>query len=157
MAYIGNAPASGIITGDQVLDGSVKTEDIADGAVTAAKLAAGAAVPSQSGQSGNFLTTDGTNASWSAIQQYSLPTQTGNSGKYLTTDGSNESWGTITQTQGMIHGFDVDPSTGVLTHTAGVTELYDGNFEPLNDAVIVGTDDMTFSVNADGHLIMTIG
>jgi hypothetical protein len=129
MAYIGNAPASGIITGDQVLDGSVKTEDIADGAVTAGKLAPGAAVPSQSGQNG----------------------------KYLTTDGTTASWGTIVQTQGMIHGFDVDPSTGVLTHTAGVTELYDGNFEPLNDAVIVGTDDMTFSVNADGHLIMTIG
>jgi hypothetical protein len=129
MAYIGNAPASGIITGDQVLDGSVKTEDIADGAVTAGKLAPGAAVPSQSGQDG----------------------------KYLTTDGTTASWGTIVQTQGMIHGFDVDPSTGVLTHTAGVTELYDGNFEPLNDAVIVGTDDMTFSVNADGHLIMTIG
>lgn len=129
MAYIGNAPASGIITGDQVLDGSVKTEDIADGAVTAGKLAPGAAVPSQSGQNG----------------------------KYLTTDGTTASWGTIVQTQGMIHGFDVNPSTGVLTHTAGVTELYDGNFEPLNDAVIVGTDDMTFSVNADGHLIMTIG
>jgi hypothetical protein len=57
---------------------------------------------------------------------------------------------------GMVHGFDVNPSTGVLTWTAGVAELYDGNFEPLNDAVIVGTDDMTFSVDTEGHLIMTI-
>ena len=129
MGYIGNAPASGIVTGDQVLDGSIQTEDIADGAVSAAKLAPGAAVP----------------------------TQTGQSGKYLTTDGSSASWGTIVQTQGMIHGFDVDPVTGVLTHTAGLTELYDGNFEPLNDTVIVGTDDMTFSVDSNGHLIMTIG
>lgn len=61
------------------------------------------------------------------------------------------------KTQGMIHGFDVNPSTGMLTWTAGVTELYDGNFEPLNDSVIVGTDDMTFSVDTNGHLIMTIG
>jgi hypothetical protein len=124
--YIGKS--QGVVMLD-ISDGVVETADIQDGAVTAAKLAPGAAVPSQSGQSGKYLTTDGTTASWA----------------------------TVVQTAGMIHGFDVNPSTGVLTWTAGVTELYDGNFEPLNDAVIVGTDDMTFSVNAEGHLIMTIG
>jgi hypothetical protein len=57
MGYIGNAPYSGLVTGDNVLDGSIKAED----------LAPGAAVPSQTGQSGKYLTTDGTNASWGAI------------------------------------------------------------------------------------------
>ena len=46
---------------------SIATADITDGAVTAAKLAAGAAVPSQSGQSGKYLTTNGTTASWGTI------------------------------------------------------------------------------------------
>ena len=40
--------------------------------------------------------TAGTGLAWSAVSQYTLPSQTGNSGKYLTTDGSTESWGTVT-------------------------------------------------------------
>jgi hypothetical protein len=51
--------------------------------------------PSQSSNSGKFLTTDGTNSSWATVAQYTLPTQTGNTGKFLTTDGTNESWGTV--------------------------------------------------------------
>lgn len=38
MGYIGNAPYSGLVTGDNVLDGSVNTADITNGAITAAKL-----------------------------------------------------------------------------------------------------------------------
>lgn len=45
----------------------IDTAQLRDGAVTAAKLAAGAAVPSQTGQSGKFLTTDGTTASWGVV------------------------------------------------------------------------------------------
>ena len=47
--------------------------------------------PSQTGNSGNFLTTNGTSASWAAI----YPTQTGQSGKYLTTNGTTVSWATV--------------------------------------------------------------
>lgn len=47
-------------------------------------------LPSQSGQSGKYLTTDGTDVSWSAVD--SLPSQTGQSGKFLTTDGTDASW-----------------------------------------------------------------
>jgi hypothetical protein len=52
-------------------------------------------LPSQTGNTGKYLTTDGTDKSWGTVSQYALPTQTGNSGKYLTTNGTNESWGTI--------------------------------------------------------------
>ena len=38
----------------------------------------------------------GTGLAWAAVSQYSLPSQTGNSGKFLTTDGSTESWATVT-------------------------------------------------------------
>lgn len=51
-------------------------------------------VPSQTGNSGKYLTTDGTTSSWGTIN--TLPSQTGNSGKYLTTNGSTASWATIT-------------------------------------------------------------
>jgi hypothetical protein len=50
-------------------------------------------VPSQSGQSGKYLTTNGTVSSWGVVD--ALPSQTGNSGKYLTTNGSAASWASI--------------------------------------------------------------
>ena len=52
-----------------------------------------ATFPSQSGNSGKFLTTNGTAVSWATVD--ALPTQSGQSGKYLTTDGSSASWATI--------------------------------------------------------------
>lgn len=53
----------------------------------------GDSLPSQSGQSGKFLTTNGTIASWGSVD--ALPSQSGQSGKYLTTDGSSASWATV--------------------------------------------------------------
>lgn len=52
------------------------------------------ALPAQSGNSGKFLTTNGTTASWANVD--ALPSQSGNSGKYLTTNGTTASWTTIT-------------------------------------------------------------
>jgi hypothetical protein len=51
-------------------------------------------VPSQTSQSGKYLTTNGSSASWATVD--ALPSQTGNSGKYLTTDGTTASWAVIT-------------------------------------------------------------
>jgi hypothetical protein len=53
-------------------------------------------LPSQTGNTGKYLTTDGSAKSWGTVSQYALPSQTGNSGKFLTTDGTAESWGTVT-------------------------------------------------------------
>lgn len=50
----------------------------------------GSGLPDQTGHSGEFLTTDGTDASWAAVD--ALPSQTGNAGKFLTTDGVGASW-----------------------------------------------------------------
>ena len=52
------------------------------------------ALPSQTGQSGKFLTTDGTDASWTDIND-PIPSQAGNAGKFLTTDGSDVSWADV--------------------------------------------------------------
>ena len=51
-------------------------------------------IPSQSGNTGKHLTTDGTTVSWSTIPT-EIPSQSGNTGKHLTTDGSAVSWVTI--------------------------------------------------------------
>jgi len=52
------------------------------------------ALPSQSSNSGKFLTTNGSVASWAVVN--ALPTQTNNSGKFLTTNGTTASWTTVT-------------------------------------------------------------
>jgi hypothetical protein len=50
-------------------------------------------VPAQAGQSGKYLTTDGTASSWGTVD--ALPSQTSNAGKYLTTNGTSPSWAAI--------------------------------------------------------------
>ena len=47
-------------------------------------------LPTQAGNSGKYLKTNGVSASWAAVE--SLPDQTGQSGKFLTTDGTDASW-----------------------------------------------------------------
>jgi len=51
-------------------------------------------VPSQTGASGKYLTSNGTASSWVVVD--ALPSQTGNAGKYLTTSGTAASWAAIT-------------------------------------------------------------
>jgi hypothetical protein len=50
-------------------------------------------LPSQTGNTGEFLTTNGSTTSWAVVSQ--VPSQTGNAGLYLTTDGSTASWATV--------------------------------------------------------------
>jgi hypothetical protein len=51
-------------------------------------------LPSQTGNTGEFLTTDGSTTSWAAVSQ--VPSQTGNAGKYLSTNGTTASWESVT-------------------------------------------------------------
>lgn len=48
------------------------------------------ALPTQSGNNGKYLSTDGTSPLWATVD--ALPSQTGNAGKVLTTDGTDPSW-----------------------------------------------------------------
>jgi hypothetical protein len=58
------------------------------------QLAAKAVYPTQTSNSGKYLTTDGSAVSWATVD--ALPSQSGNTGKYLTTDGSAASWAVLT-------------------------------------------------------------
>jgi hypothetical protein len=55
-------------------------------------------LPTQTSNSGKYLTTNGSAASWATISQ--VPSQSGNSGKYLTTDGTTASWDTVSSSGG---------------------------------------------------------
>jgi multidrug efflux pump subunit AcrA (membrane-fusion protein) len=50
----------------------------------------GKVLPAMTGNSGKFLTTNGTDSSWSNVD--ALPSQAGNAGRYLTTNGTIASW-----------------------------------------------------------------
>lgn len=56
----------------------------------------GVSLPTQVGNEGKYLTTDGKKPSWVDIEL--LPSQMYNAGKYLTTDGENLSWSDVTAT-----------------------------------------------------------
>jgi hypothetical protein len=67
---------------------------------------------------------------WATVSQYSLPTQTGNAGKFLTTNGTSESWGTVSQPitwtprisipgNGNVYGLEYNGSLYVLIGGAG--------------------------------------
>lgn len=76
---------------------------------------AAASIPSQSGHSGKFLSTNGSTMSWAEVEQ--VPDPTGHSGKFLTNDGSGFSW-TSLASLGL-------PET---TNTAGTTNITIGPF-----------------------------
>ncbi len=94
------------------------------------------AVPSQTGNEGKYLTTDGTVTSWGTVD--ALPSQTGNDGKFLTTDGTIASWETVDalpsqtgnenkylKTDGTIASWDTvpDPNNGALTISVNNTAI----------------------------------
>jgi hypothetical protein len=88
----------------------------------------GKVLPSMSGNSGKFLTTDGTDSSWATVD--ALPDQTGNSGKYLTTDGTDPSWATLDT--------DANSTTkGLYEHSNTISANY--SITSGNNAMSAGT------------------
>ena len=87
-----NVTGGTVNSGKTFVNSTTGTITVGTTAITWASYYTG--LPSQTGSTGLYLTTDGTTPSWSAVS--ALPSQTGNSGKYLTTNGSAASWATIT-------------------------------------------------------------
>lgn len=87
--------SSNTISNVSLTSGVTGTLPIANGGTgqTTAADAINALVPTQTSNSGKYLTTNGTAVSWGTVD--ALPSQTGNSGKYLTTNGTSASWAAI--------------------------------------------------------------
>lgn len=90
------------------------------------------ALPTQTGQSGKYLTTNGTTASWATVN--ALPSQTGQSGKYLTTNGTSASWSSIS----------IPTTTSDLTNDSGFITSADIPVTSVNtktgDVVLTASD-----------------
>ena len=56
--------------------------------ITLGQASAIAGIPSQAGEAGKYLTTDGASTSWGEV----FPDQSGNAGKFLSTDGTDALW-----------------------------------------------------------------
>lgn len=70
-------------------------------------------LPTQTGNNGKYLTTDGSASSWGTVD--ALPSQTGNNGKYLTTDGSTPSWATVATASVVSFGLQIGDGSTVIT------------------------------------------
>lgn len=90
--------------------------------ISGTTISANDQLPSQTNNSGKFLTTNGTTVSWANVNVNALPDQTNNSGKILTTDGSVASWSDpINETRiSSIHYPNTGDTTIVLTEQQSV-------------------------------------
>ena len=90
-------------TYDLIFEGQY-TDDIEEGVsnlyFTNQRALDAVGMPSQTGNSGKYLTTNGASTSWGVVD--ALPSQTGNSGKYLTTNGANPAWAVLDLAAGII-------------------------------------------------------
>jgi hypothetical protein len=86
-----NVTGGTVNSGKTFVNSTTGTITVGTTAITWASYYTG--LPSQTGSTGLYLTTDGTTPSWSAVS--ALPSQTSNSGKYLTTNGTAASWASI--------------------------------------------------------------
>lgn len=74
------------------------------------------ALPTQAGNNGKYLQTNGSAVSWAAVD--ALPAQTGNTGRYLKTDGSSASWATVDAAGGVNYITNPDIESNVTGYNA---------------------------------------
>ena len=90
-------------------------------------------IPSQSGNTGKYLTTNGSVVSWGGVD--ALPSQSGNDGKFLTTNGSTASWAI-----GSFGDVDVtSPITNSGTSTSPNIGINLSNIAPIQSPTFTGT------------------
>lgn len=105
-------------------------------------------LPAQAGNTGKYLTTNGSTASWATVD--ALPTQTGNSGKLLTTNGTSASWTEIkTINSGSLVG---SGNINVLVNEATATNALGVGYTTINttynDSINIGNASQVLANNA---------
>ena len=107
------------------------------------------ALPSQTGNEGKFLTTDGTDPAWAAVD--ALPSQTGNDGNTLRTDGTNAYWApTVNITsQRQIYTATDGQTVFSATYDVGYVDVY------LNGVKLVVETDFTATTGTT--IVLTTG
>lgn len=105
------------------------------------------ALPSQTGNNGKFLGTNGTTLSWNTVD--ALPSQTGNNGKFLTTNGTVASWATLntdanTTTKGLYENSNTISANYSIT--SGNNAMSAGPITVANGVVVTVPDGSTWTV-----------
>lgn len=137
------------------------TEPVGNSAKYWAQQAAGQVIPSQTGHSGEYLTTDGSSLSWGVVD--ALPSQTGQSGKYLTTDGSSASWATVSTTPSIdnksitTNGSSQLQTVGVINQNDTTTALktWTGT-KAQYDAIVTKDANTLYNITDDTDVSLTI-
>lgn len=107
--------------------------------------------PTQTGNNGKFLTTDGSAVSWATVN--TLPSQADQSGKFLTTNGTTASWATAPVTS-------VNGSTGAVTvstiqnqaDSTQMLKLWVGSKADY-DLIVTKDEDTLYYVQKEGEAI----
>jgi hypothetical protein len=127
------------------LDGSKVTGNIGG---NAAGVTGGvnALLPSQAGQSGKQLQTNGTSVLWAAAPAGTLPSQTGHAGQWLGTNGSAASWGVPPGSQPtwinvLAPGNGLTPALGAGIVSFTVTDASPTTTSCLGDSSLSDVDD----------------
>jgi hypothetical protein len=110
-------------------------------------------LPSQTGNSGKFLSTNGTNTGWVSAASIGFPSVVGNSGKFLSTDGTTVTWsspnnGTLTlSTSGA--GIDVASTTFTANQSGNASFVVSSSATQSNipSTIVYRDDSGNFSVN----------
>ena len=178
IAYVGQSPI--VVNASTISLTTVPVNLGGTGQVTA-NAGFNALAPTQTGNSGKYLKTDGTNSAWDTLDISTaditgtlpivnggtgqttantglnalLPVQTGQANKYLQTDGTNTSWDAISLSTADITGVlpVVNGGTGVTTSTGtGSTVL---STSPTFVTPILGTPTSATLTNATGLPVST--
>jgi len=178
VAYVGQSPI--VINASTISLTTVPVNLGGTGQITA-NAGFNALAPTQTGNSGKYLKTDGTNSAWDLLDISTaditgtlpivnggtgqttantglnalLPVQTGQANKYLQTDGTNTSWDAISLSTADITGVlpVVNGGTGVTTSTGtGSTVL---STSPTFITPILGTPTSATLTNATGLPVST--
>ena len=106
------------------------------------------ALPTQTGQTGKFLTTDGTDASWSTIvHPEELPSQSGQADKFLKSNGTTATWETVS-------GAEISELNNFFKNWNVIDTTITTTVAPTENAAIIGPLDIntTGKWNIDGKV-----
>ena len=111
-------------------------------------------LPSQTSNSGKYLTTNGSSASWSSVD--ALPSQTGNNGKYLTTNGASASWSTLDLTTKLdkLVTFDQEVASYELV-LANADQIVEMNVGSANNLTVPLNSSQAFPIGTQITILQT--
>lgn len=123
-------------------------------AYTDSAIASFEALPSQGGNGGKYLSTDGSQTSWQTVD--ALPSQTGNNGKYLTTNGASASWATVdlsTKADKLVT-FDQETASYILT-IANADQIVEMNVGSANNLTVPLNSSVPFPTGTQITILQT--